>query len=122
MSNVGNTFHFVGRLAEAPQTGSGPNTPTRLRLIRNEFAGTDEQTNERKERIVSVPFVVFGARGKTLAEHARKGDQLHVQARIENNRYTDGEGVERFDYNFVVLDFEFGAIGEQKRAELAASR
>lgn len=121
MSNAGNTLHFVGRLAEAPQAGQG-NAPTKFRLIRNEFAGVDEGSNERKERVVSLPFVVFGARGKSLADLARKGDQLHVTARLENNRYTDSEQIERFDYNFVVTDYEFGAPGEQKRAELAAGR
>ena len=109
---MSNLLHFDGRLADAPQRGDGENAPAKFRLIRNEHAGTDSAGNA-KERTVGIPFTAFGAKGRTIAQHARKGDQLIVTARVENNRFTDGQGIERFDYNFVVEDFDFGAPGEQ---------
>lgn len=119
---MSNLLHFDGRLADAPQRGEGENAPCRIRLIRNEHAGNDGQGNPRPERVVSVPFTAFGGRGRAIAEHTKKGDQLIVTARVENNRYIDGQGIERFDYNFVIEDFDFGAPGELKRAELASRK
>ena len=112
-----NSFHFAGRLAdgaELKQTAGGP--VAKFRLIRNEYAGKDEK-DDAKERIVAIPFVVFGARAEALSDHTRKGDQVIVRARIANNRYTS-EGTEHFDYNFIVEEWEFGAPGSIKRAEL----
>lgn len=114
---MSNAFHFDGRLADAPQQSSGPNSPVRFKLIRNEFAGTDDAGKPRPERVVAVPFVAWGGAGKAILEHVRKGDQLIVTARVENNRYTH-EGREVYDYNFVVSEFDFGSPGEIKRAEL----
>ena len=46
-------------------------------------------------------------------------DQLIVEAKLSNNDFTDGEGIERYGYNFTVENFDFGAPGELKRAQLA---
>lgn len=119
---MSNAYHFEGRLADEPQAGNTESAPCRFRLIRNEHVGTDGNGQARPERVVSIPFAAFGGRGRAIAQHARKGDQLIVTAHIENNRYTDANNVEHFDYNFVVDDFSFGAPGEIKRQELAARR
>lgn len=115
---MSNAFHFDGRMAEAPELRNSATKVCKFRLIRNERAGTDE-SGERKERVVAIPFTAFGATAEAIAKHVRKGDQLFIDARIENNRYTDSEQREHFDYNFVVTGFDFGAPGEASRAALA---
>jgi single-strand DNA-binding protein len=108
-----NRFIFAGRLADKPQSKThGETLVTTFRLIRNEYAG------QSKERIVAIPFVMFGPRGQVIATHSLKGDQLIVEATIRNNNYTvDDE--ERYGYDFVAEDFDFGAPGKLKRDELA---
>ncbi|CAE6850767.1 Single-stranded DNA-binding protein [Paraburkholderia aspalathi] len=118
-----NKLFFTGRVAAAPiLTNHGETKVTKFTLIRNEYAGRDEGSGESKERQVSIQFTAFGSRGEAIAKNVLKGDQLIVEARLSNNDFTDGEGVERYGFNFVVADFEFGAPGEAKREQLAKRR
>lgn len=113
-----NKIHFTGRLASAPtQTGAGDKAVVKFTLIRNDYAGKDEG-GESKTRTVAIQFTAFRAKGEAIAKNCMKGDQLIVSATISNNNYTDKEGVERYDFNFVVDDFEFGAPAAEKRAAL----
>jgi single-strand DNA-binding protein len=115
-----NLFLFTGHLSAAP-TLTKPNgtAVVRFRLIRNEYAGTDQESGERRdERVVAADFVCFGKRGEALAQHAQKGDAIEVQARFENNVYEKGDGEKVYSYNLVVTAWEFGAPGRQKREQL----
>lgn len=110
---------FVGHLANAPTlTGAGDRAYAKFVLISNEFAGTDQATGERRERQVGLQFTAFRAKAEAIAKHARKGDQLIVTYRIENNTY-EKDGQEVYGYNFLLEDFTFGAPGKIKREELA---
>lgn len=115
-----NAFHFDGRIASAPTlTRPGTSSVCKFTLIRNEFAGTDDQGTARPERKVAVQFTAFGKRAEAIAQHVSEGDQLIVTARIDNNNYSK-DGVDVFGFNFVVEDFDFGAPGARKREQLAA--
>ena len=115
-----NALHFDGRLTAAPiLTAHGTVKVTKFTLIRNDYAGKDEDSGERKETPVSIQFTAFGVRGEAIARNAMKGDQLIVTAHLANNDYTDSNDIERYGYNFIIDDFTFGAPGEAKRARLA---
>lgn len=114
-----NKFFFAGRLAAAPvMTRHGQTVVAKFRLIRNEYAGKDDD-GDGKERDVAIPFVCFGPRAEAVAKNVMKGDQLLIEARVENNNFTDNEGQDHYEYNFVVQNFEFGAPGPEKRKQLA---
>lgn len=114
-----NKFFFDGRLAATPELKQSDNkTRTRFRLIRNEYAGRDADDQVR-EREVSINFVAFGKTAEAIAAHCLVGDQLIVEATIWNNDYTDSNNIERFDFNFVVQEFDFGAPGAAKRKKLS---
>lgn len=114
-----NNFIFTGNVASAPELKeSGDNARVRFTLIRNEYAGRDAAGNP-KERKVSIPFTAFGPKAEAIARNVMVGDQLIVHASISNNNYTDGQQIERYEYNFKVDDFEWGAPGEAKRQKLA---
>jgi len=100
---------FEGRLADAVKVnGEGEKAVSIFTLISNEYAGKDEQSGEAQERKVAVQFAASGSKGKVIAEHVKKGDQLVIQYRIENNVY-EKEGEKVYSYNFKVRDFSFGA-------------
>lgn len=116
-----NIVIFAGRVAATPKLEvHGETRVTRVRLIRNEYAGKDNN-GDRKERQVTVPFTAFGGLAEMLADNVLVGDQLVIHATIRNNNYTDGEGVERYDYNYEVQDVEFGSPGAEKRKKLAGT-
>lgn len=116
-----NILIFTGRVAATPELETrGETKVTRFRLIRNEYAGKDDN-GEARERLVSIPFTAFGRLAEMLTEYVLVGDQLIVHASVRNNHYTDSKGVERYDYNFEVQDVEFGAPGQEKRKKLAGA-
>jgi len=114
-----NKLIFTGRAAAAPELNAyGDTKVARFRLIRNDYAGKDEN-GERREKQVTIPFTAFGGMAETLAKNVMTGDQLVIEAKISNNNFTDGEGKERYDYNFEVVAFDYGAPGAEKRKKLA---
>jgi len=116
------TITAVGNLAKNPELASkGDTTYTRFCLLGNDYAGKDEQGNPR-EAVTSLWFVAFENLGEAIANNARKGDQLIVQAQVRANNWTDKEGEKQYDYSYVVQSFRFGAPGKMKREELAARR
>lgn len=115
-----NHFHFTGRLAKAVTLqGQGERAVAKFTLIRNQYAGKDEGTGESLERTVAIQFTAFRAKAEAIAKNFLKGDQMVVVSRVENNNFTK-DGVDHYDFNFVVDDFDFGAPGAEKRSELAA--
>lgn len=122
MSSSGNSHRFIGRVAAAPVLTRPNNKPVcKFTLIRNESRGTEESGEKRDERVVSIQFTSFNGLAETLAKHVMEGDQLVIGARVENNNFKK-EGEEVFGYNWVVEDFDFGAPGKQKRAQLDTNR
>ena len=116
------TLTAVGNLAKHPElTAKGDTAYTRFCLVGNDYAGKDEQGNAR-ETVTLLWFVAFENMGEAIAKHARKGDQLIVQAQVRSNNWTDKEGEKQYDHSFVVQTFRFGAPGKIKREELAARR
>src|SRR5580704_14031353 len=112
----------VGNLSKNPELVSKADTSyTRFCLIGNDYAGKDEEGNSR-EAVTSLWFVAFGGLGEAIANNARKGDQLILDARIRANNWTDQEGERQYDYSFVVEGFRFGAPGKVKREELDMRR
>ncbi len=111
------TLTGVGNLARNPElVAKGDTLYTRFCLVGNDYAGKDEEGAAR-EVITSLWFVAFGALGEALAKHARKGDQLIVEARIRANNWTDKQGEHQYDHSFIVQGFRFGAPGRVKREE-----
>jgi single-strand DNA-binding protein len=109
-----NSLHFNGHLASDPVlNGKGDHARCKVLLIANEYAGKDKEA-----RKVAILFTAFRGKAEAIGAHMKKGDQLIVRARIENNNYTH-DGVDRYDYNFIIEDFDFGAPGAETRKALA---
>jgi single-strand DNA-binding protein len=116
------TMNAVGNLAEDPEIGNkGGTVYTRICLIGNDYAGKDEHGNAR-EAVTSMYFVAFDSLGEAIAQHARKGDQLILQAQVRSNNWTDRDGKKQYDLSNVIQSFRFGAPGRAKREDFAARR
>src|SRR3984885_6778867 len=112
----------IGNLAKDPELiAKGDVSYTRFCVIGNDYAGKDEDGSAR-EIVTSMWFVAFGALGEAIANNARKGDQLILEARIRANNWTDQQGEKQYDYSYVVEGFRFGAPGRAKREELDSRR
>ena len=109
------TLTAIGNLARDPELNAkGETTYARFCLIGNDYAGRDEEGAER-EIVTSIWFVAFGVLGEAIANHARRGDQLMVEAQVRADNWTDKQGERRYDYSYVVQGFRFGAPGKARR-------
>jgi len=116
------TLTAVGNLARNPELVSkGERSYTKLCLVGNDYAGKDEE-GAAKEVVTSLWFVAFGPMGESIARHARKGDQLILEAKIRASNWTDEKGERQYDHSFIVQGFRLGAPGKLKREELDARR
>lgn len=119
-----NLVIFSGRVAFEPelQEGTGNNNKTysrtRVRLLRDDFAGYDGQGN-RQTKLVFVDFTAWGDQAKRIVEHARVGDEMTIEASISNYEFEDDAGKSHVGYNYQVEKYEYGAPGKIKRQELA---
>ncbi len=107
-----NCFHLtaIGRIASDLTTGK--NGEVKFALIGEDYAGPN-----RAPITTSVFFVAFNGIGEALAKHARKGDQLILEAQLRANNYEkDGKTV--YDYSYIVQGFKFAAPGKAKRQAL----
>lgn len=113
-----NKLFFTGRVVSRPVTNNYDKvTITKFRLIKEEYAGCKDGKTIKRQTV--IPFTLFSPLAERLSKHITVGDQLIVEAKIRNNRYTDKDGVEQFDYTFEVLGFTFGAPGKEKREKFA---
>jgi single-strand DNA-binding protein len=116
------TVTAIGNLAKDPESTSKADVAyTRFCLVGNDYAGKDDEGNTR-ESVTSLWFVAFGGLGEVIAQNARKGDQLILQAQIRANNWVDKDGERKYDHSFVVQNFRFGAPGKVKREKLDADR
>jgi single-strand DNA-binding protein len=107
------TLFAVGNLTRSPELVSkGETAYARFCLVGNDYVG--------KEVVTTVWFTAFGATAETIAANARKGDQLIVEARMQNNTWKDKNDATHYDHSFVVEGFRFGAPGKIKREEFAS--
>jgi single-strand DNA-binding protein len=116
------TLTAVGNLARNPElVAKGDRSYAKLCLVGNDYAGKDEE-GTAKEVVTSLWFVAFGPLGESIAHHARKGDQLILEAKVRASNWTDEKGDKQYDHSFIVQGFRFGAPGKLKREELEARR
>jgi len=116
------TLTAVGNLARNPElVQKGEKSYAKLCLVGNDYAGKDEE-GAAKEVVTSLWFVAFGPMGESIAAHARKGDQLILEAKVRASNWTDEKGDKQYDHSFIVQGFRLGAPGKLKREELDARR
>jgi single-strand DNA-binding protein len=113
------TVIALGNVANEPEvTTKNERARVRFHLLGDDYVGRDE-SGTAKQSTTSVTFVAFGVIAEAIGRHVRKGDQLIIQGYITANNWTDGEGQKRYDHNFIVDSFRFGAPGRISREELA---
>lgn len=61
-----------------------------------------DKSGERQQRTQWHRVSIFGRVAEALKDHLTKGRQVLIQGMIENRRWTDSDGIERFSTNVVV--------------------
>lgn len=66
----------------------------------------DKVSGEIKEKTEWIRAVVFGKRAEVIAEHFKKGSQIHITTKARTRDY-DKDGVKHYVTEFVISEFQF---------------
>ena len=101
-----NSLTLIGRLtkdAELRYLANTGNAVARFSIAVNRpFA--------KKDAEVTADFfnvVVWGKRAETCTNYLQKGLQVAIQGRLQNNNYTDKNGVKQYSVEIVAENVEF---------------
>lgn len=102
MSISFNKVIMVGRTTRVPEV----KMTARLTKVANFTLAVDNGYGETK-RTDFFNCVAFGKTAETIAAYVRKGDLILVEGRLEIDKWTDREGVNRERTKIVVSKFTF---------------
>ncbi len=99
----------VANLARNPELSTkGDVTFSRFCLVGDDQAAGAEK-GPLRDVVTSLWFLAFGEIASAIAQRARKGDQLILEARVIATHWTDKQGGRQHGHIFIVTGFRFGA-------------
>lgn len=108
-----NTVIMIGRLTRDPELryiASTGNAVTRFSIaVDRAFAAKDAEVTADFFNIV-----VWGKRAETCANYLAKGRMVAVRGRLQNNNYTDKNGVKQYSVEIIAEDVQFIDWGDKK--------
>jgi single-strand DNA-binding protein len=102
-----NKVILVGNLGADPETRytAGGQAITSIRIATSE-SWKDKQTGEMTEKTEWHRIKFFGRLAEIAGEYLKKGRQVYVEGRLETNKYTDKDGVERYSTDIVANEMQ----------------
>ncbi|EHL11114.1 hypothetical protein HMPREF9629_00651 [Peptoanaerobacter stomatis] len=109
-----NTVIMIGRLIRDPElryiTSTG-NAVTRFSIaVDRAFAAKDAEVTADFFNIV-----VWGKRAETCVNYLAKGRMVAIRGRLQNNNYTDKDGVKRYSTEIIAEEVKFIDYGDKKQ-------
>lgn len=101
----------VGRLVKDIELNETRNQKPYARFTLACKTGNTDQ--EGKAESTFIECVQWGKRAETLMKYTAKGSLLSVIGVLENNNYTDKDGIKRYGLQLRITDFEFLESSEQ---------
>jgi len=111
---------IVGRLGKDPEVRALPSgaTVTGFSLAVSE-KWKDKNTGQPVEKTEWLNCSAFGKTAEIIAEYVKKGDPLYVEGKIQTDKWTDQNGIDRYSTKIIVNNIEFlggGNGGQQQHA------
>ena len=108
-----NSLTLIGRLTKDPELRYLANTGNAVAR----FSIAVNRPFAKKDAEVTADFfnvVVWGKRAETCTNYLQKGLQVAIQGRLQNNNYTDKDGVKRYSVEIIAENVEFIDWGDKK--------
>jgi hypothetical protein len=107
------TLRAIGNLSQNPQAivkGVNGDTPCTVFCL----AGRDDRDDEIASRpgVTNLWFTAYGGIGDEIAKHAKKGDQLFVEAIVQTMMGSRSA----YDHQFTVTGYRFGSRRGRNRS------
>ncbi len=91
---------IVGNLGDDPEVRYTPNGDqvASISVATTEY-WKDRNTGERQERTEWHRISLFGRTAETAGQYLKKGSQVYIEGRLQTSKYTDNNGIERYQTN-----------------------
>lgn len=121
-----NKWIGIGNLGADPEMRYLPSGDA---LVSFSVACTDQwkdKDGEKKERTEWVRITIFGRLAEICGEYLKKGSQVYLEGRLQTDKYTDKDGVEKYSTKVVcntmkMLGGKPADAGEKKPAAPSAA-
>ena len=103
----------VGRLTKEPELRYIASTGTAV----TRFSIAVDRPFAKKDAEVTADFfnvVVWGKTAEHCANYLKKGRQVALRGRLQNNNYTDKDGVKRYTVEIIAEEVKFIDWGDKK--------
>ena len=98
---------FMGHLGQDPEIKYLPDGTAVANIsVACSEKWKDKVSGEIKEKTEWIRAVVFGKRAEVIAEHFKKGSQIHITTKARTRDY-DKDGVKVYVTEFVISEFQF---------------
>ena len=109
-----NTVIMIGRLTKDPELRYIASTGDAV----TRFAMAVDRPFAKKDDKVTADFfnvVVWGKRAETCVNYLAKGRMVAIRGRLQNNNYTDKDGVKRYSVEIIAEEVKFIDYGDKKQ-------
>jgi single-strand DNA-binding protein len=118
MSRGVNKAIIIGNLGQDPETRytAGGSAVTTISVATSE-SWKDKTTGEAKEKTEWHRIKFFGKLAEIAGEYLRKGSQVYIEGRLQTDKYTDKNGVEKYSTDIIADQMQMlGSKGDANRA------
>ena len=108
-----NSVTLIGRLTKDTELRYTASTGTAV----TRFSIAVDRPFAKKDAEVTADFfniVVWGKIAETCANYLKKGRQVALRGRLQNNNYTDKDGVKRYTVEVIAEEVKFIDWGDKK--------
>jgi single-strand DNA-binding protein len=106
MANSVNKWIGIGNLGRDPEEKTIGDGKLVTFSVATTESWTNKQSGERQERTDWVNIAVWNeAVGEIAMKYLKKGSKAYVEGRVETNKYTDKDGVERYQTQVAIRPF-----------------
>lgn len=92
-----NQCSFIGNVGRDPEMRYFPSGDAYCNIsIATKETWKDKQTGEKKEKTEWIPLTFTGKLAEIVGQYVKKGSEIWVQGKFETRKYTDKDGVEKY--------------------------
>ena len=116
-----NKVILVGRLTRDPEIRTLPSGKTVARISLATSSTWKDASGQKQERTEFHNIVAFGRLGEIAGQYLIKGQEAYFEGRIQSNKYTGKDGVERKAVDIIIENMQLGSKPQGARNSAGGS-
>lgn len=102
-----NKVIMIGRLTKDPEVKKGKE---------KNFVTFSIAVNKKKDEANFFNCIAYGKTAEVISKYPKKGDKIAIEGSVNNDNYTDKEGIKHYSCNIIVFSVEL--IGRKSIKEI----